>query len=323
MLVRHLSLTIILLFTFSGAYLINLHLHRSYPPTISEEHLLYLPSGKFLKGAALAYDEIFADLMFIKTLSYFGAHARTDRSYTWLAHMLDVVTTLDPLYQFPYEFGGIILSTEVDNIEDSIRILKKGMANVPDTHPRYWYFPFYCAFQYMYFLKDFETAADYLEQAIVFEQSPKYLPLLAARLRANTQSPETAIPFIQEMIKISDSDFLKQQLGRRIKEIMIKKHLLLLNSALLRYHAMFSNYPVKLDDLVIYGMISKLPVHPMGGYYYYSHDTQEVKSSIKTDSLKVYIEEKTKSGRTDEESLERYIQKLINNSLTTHQVYKP
>ena len=311
---KHLFLIILLFITFFGTYRTNRHIEQSFHSNASEEHLLYLPSGKFLKGAALAYDEIFADLMFIKTLGYFGAHNKTDRNYTWLAHMLEVVTTLDPLYQFPYEFGGVILSTEADDVDGSIAILKKGMANVPKNHPRYWYFPFYCAFQYMYFLNDYETAANYIEQAITFEQSPPYLPLLAARLRAKAQTPEAAIPFLEEMIKTSDDEFIKKHLIRRIQEINVQIHLNFLNKGVEIYRSIFNNTPPnKLDDLVIYGIISAIPEHPMGGYYYYSHDDHEVKSSIEIDLMKVYTEEKHDPNKNKAESINDIIHRLIYN----------
>ena len=61
--------------------------------------------------------------------------SRTDRNYTWLAHLLDVVTTLDPLYQYPYEFGGVVLAAEMGDVNKSIALLKKGMKNVSRMIP--------------------------------------------------------------------------------------------------------------------------------------------------------------------------------------------
>ncbi len=95
----------------------------------STEDLKYLPSGKFLKGVALSFDEIAADLLWIKAIAYFGEHAQADQDFTWLYHILDITTTLDPLYSDPYEFGGIVLATELGDIDKSIDILKKD-----DTH---------------------------------------------------------------------------------------------------------------------------------------------------------------------------------------------
>ena len=55
-------------------------LDKKYPRQ-GVESFLYLPSGTFLKGAALGYDEMLADLFWIKAVGYFGGHAQTDRNY--------------------------------------------------------------------------------------------------------------------------------------------------------------------------------------------------------------------------------------------------
>ena len=38
------------------------------------ETLLYLPSGRFLKPAALGFDELLADFLWVKAVTYFGGH---------------------------------------------------------------------------------------------------------------------------------------------------------------------------------------------------------------------------------------------------------
>ncbi len=174
---------IIVVFLISALFYVTQTLDKKYPRQ-SVESFLYLPSGNFLKGAALGYDEMLGDLLWIKAVGYFGGHINTDRNYQWLAHLLDVATTLDPLYQYPYEFGGVILAAEAGEVDKSIALLKKGMENVSKADPRYWYFPFFLAYNYMYHKNDYLTAAHYLEQATTFPKSPSYLPKLVARLYA-------------------------------------------------------------------------------------------------------------------------------------------
>ncbi|MFH1625453.1 MAG: hypothetical protein ABID54_09915, partial [Pseudomonadota bacterium] len=87
------------------------------------ESLLYLPSGRFLKPAALGFDELLADFLWVKAVTYFGGHYLTDKRYEWLYHILDVTTTLDPRFEYVYEFGGIILSIEGNQIKESIALL--------------------------------------------------------------------------------------------------------------------------------------------------------------------------------------------------------
>ena len=239
-------------------------LDKKFPRSV-HENLGYLPSGKFLKGAALGYDEILGDLLWIKALGYFGGHLETDRNYTWLGHILDIVTTLDPLYQPPYEFGGIALASEAGEVDQSIALLKKGMAHVSPHHPRYYYLPFFLAFNYMYYKGDYLTAAHFLEQAAQFPQSPPYLPGLVARLYANADSPEVAVTFLQEMIQSTQRPDLKARLVERLDQVIHQSNLKTLSRAVDRFYLKFETYPASLDELLHAGILHDIPVDPRGG----------------------------------------------------------
>lgn len=262
------SLVFLMFAGLFAAFLYPLQTQLRHSSTATEfEDLKYLPSGKFLKGAALSFDEVAADLLWIKAIGYFGTHAQTDQDYTWLYHILDIVITLDPFFSDPYEFGGVVLSTELGDIEKSTEILKKGIANLPKHNKRYWYLPFYTAFNYMYYYGDNLTAAKYLEIASRYPQAPPHIPLLVARLYANTDDPGLALPFLQEMLSRSDSDKLKESLQKRIKEIQVKQHILILSAASKRYNEQTGYSIENLDGLVSSGILEALPVEPFGGQY--------------------------------------------------------
>ncbi len=267
------------------------HLEKKFPSNLIED-MLYLPSGKFLKGAALSYDEMLADLFWIKTIGYYGGHSKNDHDYKWLNNIITATTTLDPFFQYPYEFGGVILSTEMNEVDNSIAILKKGMENVPKTHWRYWYFPFYIAFNYMYYKNDYKTAAQYLQIASECQGSPTYLPLLTARLYANTDSSEIAIPFLIEMIESSKNNEQKIQLKTRLNELISLRNIKFLENAKNKYNSIFHKYPDKLDLLISEGIITSIPDDPMGKGYYISDKDYSIKSTVMPDQLEVHIDKK-------------------------------
>ncbi|WP_321413308.1 hypothetical protein [uncultured Desulfobacter sp.] len=76
------------------------------------------------------------------------------------------------------------------------------------------------AYDYMYYKDDYLTAAHYLEQATAFPQSPSYLPQLVARLYVNADSPEVAVAFLQEMIKATEKQALKNRLTERLHQVI-------------------------------------------------------------------------------------------------------
>lgn len=253
------------------------------------EDFNYLPNGTFLKGAALSFDEVLADLLWIKTIGYFAEHLKGDRNYQWFNHLLEVTTTLDPYFQYPYEFGGIILSWELNDIDAGIKFLQKGIENVPRHHPRYWYLPFFTAFNYMYYKHDYQQAAKDLEFAATFPQSPKYLPLLVSRLYANTEDPGMAIPFLEEMLTQADSPKMQEDLQRRINEIRVKQHINVLNAAGKQFQEQTGNALKNINELVTSGILKALPVEPFGGRYFV-RDDGVIESSSKVDSMELHID---------------------------------
>lgn len=260
---------------------------KLYPPEQAVETFQYLPSPTFLKGAALAFDEVLADYLWIQALGYFGGHYQTDKEYPWLAQLIDAATTLDPYFQDPYEFGGVIFGYILNDMERSNAIFTKGMEQVSQQHPRYWYFPFYTAFNYMYYKGDYATAARYLEQAAQFPQRPDYLPLLVARLYANTENPAVAIPFLEEMKERAATPELRDELDKRIKTVLVKEHLLVLNQAKDRFHQTQGRDPHDLQELVRAGMLKALPVEPFGGQYFIA-ENGVIQTSSPVEDMRVH-----------------------------------
>jgi hypothetical protein len=281
----------ILVFCMAVLFTLTESIDKKYPPVVIED-MLYLPSGNFLKGAALGFDEMLADLLWIKALAYFGGHAVTDQDYSWLGHLLDIVTTLDPFSQYPYEFGGVILATEIGDVDKSTALLKKGMENVSKTHARYWYLPFFTAFNYMYYKYDYKTAAHYLEMASKFPQSPDYIPLLISRLYADADSPEIAITFLREMIKSTQKPELKEKLKLRLNEVINQSNIQFLEAAKDRFFSKFNQYPETIDQMFKNGFIFYVPTDPRGGTYYISPKDHTVKNTKKSEALKVHINKK-------------------------------
>ena len=281
---------VIVLGLAAAVFMLQIRMDKVHPRSEKIEDLKYLPSGKFLKGAALAYDELLADLLWIKAIGYFGGHAKTDQNYEWLYHILDITTTLDPLFDDPYEFGGVVLAAELGEVDKSIELLKKGMENVPRHHRRYWYLPFFLAFDYMYYKHDYLAAARYLEIAAKYRGRPDYLPLLVSRLYANAEDPEVAITFLKEMINSTESEELREKLEKRIKEVMADRDIRMLEKARDRFYETHGRYPEEIDELVKSSLISSLPKEPFGGKYRISPVEHSIYSTTMGEKLILHID---------------------------------
>lgn len=214
--VLRLLVSLAILSLFLGAFSLHLKLDAMGVEHESMQVYMYIPSGQFLKPFTLGFNQLIADYFWIKTISYFGDHLMSDREYPWLYHMLDLVTTLDPNFIWPYYFGGIVLSVEAKQVEESNLILKKGMAH----HPGVWKFPFYIGFNYWFHYNNPREAASYIEKAAGLPGAPDYLKTFPARLYSEAGKNAAAVRFLMEMLKNTQEPRLRAKIEKRIKDIL-------------------------------------------------------------------------------------------------------
>ena len=207
------SITLILLLI--SLFPIQLKIDSERRTADIKEELLYLPSGKVLKVVSLGFDEVASDIIYIKMLSYFATHMMSDRTYKWLYHMADLVTTLDPYFRFPYIFAGLTLNLEAGQFENARAILLKGKTYFPND----WYFPFSLGLNYFFHEADFLTAAYYFDLAYSLPNSPKYLKSFANKLRDKGKTRETTLEFLYFLYEIFPMPEIREILWERISEL--------------------------------------------------------------------------------------------------------
>ncbi len=191
---------------------------RRYPRQRIES-LRYLPKGKHLKVMSLGFQNLLADALWVKAIGYFGGHNLTDKEYPWLYHILEQITTLDPPFKYPYLFGGIVLAVEDGSPRDSIKLLRKGMVQYPDE----WRFPFYIGFNYFYYLKDPDQAAEHVKIAASTPGHPQYLPRLAASLMTKAGRQQSAIEFLEKVAEDTREESVRRGLYKKIEALRAGK----------------------------------------------------------------------------------------------------
>ncbi len=207
---------IIVITLFLALYPVQRQIDATRSAWAHEEQLLYLPSGNMLKIISLGFDEAMADILYIRMIDYFATHLMTDRTYTWLYHMADLVTTLDPYFRFPYIFAGLVLNLEGHQFENARKILTKGMKVFPND----WYFPFELGLNYFFGSADFMTASDLLERAYALG-GPSYLHDFSVKLRTKGKNRETALQFLVFLYGRFQDDNIRKILMDRIIELEI------------------------------------------------------------------------------------------------------
>lgn len=200
---------------FTGAVRVHQRIERMDIQLKSTEVYMYVPSGALLQSFTFGYDQLAADYFWIKALSYFGDHIMSDRNYPWLYHIIDLVTTLDPMHKWPYYFGGVTLSLEAKRVDQSNLIWEKGMRH----HPDYWKYPFYLGFNYWYYYNNSAKAASYIDRAARLPNSPSFLKTFAASLYSESGQAQAALRFLEEIRRTIQDPRMIAEIEKRMKEL--------------------------------------------------------------------------------------------------------
>ncbi len=211
--------TVILLLILLSAALWGIQKKLDQYKSVEVESLLYLPSGEYLQPLSLGYQLMLSDMLWIKTITYFGSHFMGDGEYPWLYHILSLIIDLDPRFDFPYYFGGVVLSLEAAQAENANKILARGI----EAYPEKWEYPFYIGFNHYYHRGDAARAAPYIERAAKLPGSPEFVKSLVGTLYMKVGADETALKFFREAHQNTSDALIKKKIEIKIEEILSRR----------------------------------------------------------------------------------------------------
>jgi hypothetical protein len=193
---------------------------RSSPPlhTIVDresEESFYLPRVEFVDALSLGYRDIAAHIFWFRTINYFGSHYRSDRRYTWLGHMCDIVTSLSPKSPHTYRFCANMLAWEAGQVDKSEKILSKAIDHLPSE----WIFPYLRGFQRLYFKQDATAASHDFIRAAKLPGAPWLVGRLAAKTMITSGSDHDARVFLRELLKSETDPIARRALEERLTEL--------------------------------------------------------------------------------------------------------
>jgi hypothetical protein len=238
--------------------------------------VVYLPDARLLRPLVLGYDNVLANLLWFRTISYFGGHFETDRAYPWLARMCDLVTDLDPRAEHVYRFAGLILPWEANEVDEGIRLLEKGVRNLPDA----WQLHYYLGMTRYFFQDDPDAAARDLGVAARLPGAPPLVGRLAAVMHGRASNPATTVQFLRELLKNAESEQMREVLTRSLEDAEYRMAAGAIEGAVAAYRDRFGAVPPSLDALFARGIVTgQLPPDPFGGHWELDRGTGRVRSS--------------------------------------------
>jgi hypothetical protein len=276
---RHLSLAAGAALSLTSAVALQAGRDARYPDReVVAERVLYTRSGASVRRLALAYQALASDVYWIRTIQHYGGDrlaADGRRKYELLQPLLDLTTTLDPLFSIAYRFGAIFLSEAPPGgpgrPDQAIALLEKGLAAQPDR----WEYMHDIAFVQFWHLHDPVTAAAWFQRAGAVRDAPPWLqPLAATMLSANDRSSARTL-WLQ--IRASDQPWLRRTAERSLLQLQALDQIDEL-TALIQRHTT-AGARVTWADLVRARVVPGVPLDPTGVAYVLDIDTARVSVS--------------------------------------------
>ena len=217
---------------------------------------------------SFGFPNLLGDLVWLEAVQVSGNRKMTRNDYDSLSDLLSTVIRFDPRFVVPYLFGGIILGDSPAHADAALNLLARGERQFPLE----WRFPFYTGYIKYFSLGNPEEGGIALLRAARIPGSPAYFPLLASRMLAEGNRPDTALAFLQEMTARETDPRRKISLEERIRRVIVERDLQSMEMAIAEYASRVGVPPRTLADLVQSGMLARIPEEPYGGRYLLTPD---------------------------------------------------
>jgi len=182
-----------------------------------EESYVTLPPKEAARFVSLGYNELSADIIWSRMLVYYGSGFLGDGDFRYLSKFVRNIMVLDPQFKKLYQWASYAItvnekhqvSTEAQDIRDSIEILEQAMVQFPDEYEFFWL----AGVRYFLDLKsedpkqrraDKEHGAELMEVAMRKPDAPKDLATRAAAFRSLLGQNERAEANLMQMIMTTD-----------------------------------------------------------------------------------------------------------------------
>ena len=266
---RSMSQGIILIGLLMGAVvgLQAVHERNGGPLADSSANLLYVRSPEAMKRLALSYDALLADVYWIRAIQHYGGtKLSTDptKQYDLLYPLLDLTTSLDPLFNTAYYFGAIFLAEPFPGgpgrPDLAIALLEKGLL----AQPTKWELAQAIGFVHYWWLQDYEAAAAWFTKAAALPNAPIWMAPLAATTLAEGGDRQSSRLLWEQFARTAEDEFFRNEARKRLQQLDALDQLDRLAATVGAFRERFGRAPRGWQELRQAGYLTGLPVDPAG-----------------------------------------------------------
>jgi len=263
---------------------------REYPPPQVDEDAVYITSGSALRRLSGAYNALAADLYWIRAIQYYGAAkarlaerplapdpppmlaAVESKEFSQLYTLLDITTTLDPMFDIAYRFGSVFLAEAYPagaaRADLAVKLLEKGFRARPDK----WQYLEDIGFVYYWYVHDYRQAAEWFQKAGEVPGAPVWLKPLAAATLSQGGDRQSSRAMWERIRQSADIGWLKRSADHHILQFLALDQIDALQS---RLDALAKTRGGPAGDwgaVLRAGVFPRIPTDPSGAPYELTSD---------------------------------------------------
>jgi len=267
---------------FAGIWHLQHGIDSQFASVSQERDDVLLRSGKLVRIMSLEYGPLMADIYWTRVVQYYGnKHVRGQAKLDLLWPLLDVTTTLDPNLIVAYRFGAMFLSQAppagAGRPDQAVDLIRRGIQANPD----YWRLYEDLGFVYYFDLKDYQKAAEAFLEGSKKPNAQVWMKVMAAKIAAEGESFSTSMFLWKDIYESTSDPMIKENALQRLKLLKAQEDCRQLDALADEYTKRNGRRPARMSDLVLAGLLPRLPKDPEGFVYVFG---EEGKAEVNLDS---------------------------------------
>ena len=258
---------------------------RLAPPQDAEVPTLWLQSPEAARRIMLSFTDLAADVYWMRAVVHYGSERRSQGTgrFELLYPLLDMATTLDPLFDVAARMGAIFLSEGYPGgpgrPDRAIQLLEKGL-----THdPMRWQYRHDIGFVNYWWLKNYAEAARQFDLGSRMPDAPEWLQTMAAVTLARGGDRDAARKLWSEMLAAAELDWMRRAAVYGLQQLRALDDLDGLRARVGRVTELTGASPRTWDAVIAAGLLTGVPIDPSGAPYALAPDgtvTLDPKSAL-------------------------------------------
>ena len=180
--------------------------------------VMYLPSVECMKMISLGYRNLSSDLLWFKAVQYYGGYVLAQNGIRLFSHLVELITELDPNFIGAYKLSALVITEDLDQYREGVRLLEKGIQNNPED---FW-LTYELGFIHYLNGRNYEEAQRWFEVAAALPEADERAARFAAAAAAKGGNFEDGIKLWEHLAESSDSEYMKELAERYIEKLKMK-----------------------------------------------------------------------------------------------------